>query len=184
MKDAFPTGAHRMLINLWICEHPILVNTVRRWLSLVRVDWLGVQNDGEIIWSKLEGCNLGLWTGRDLQRRWKALKFGIKDYDTKTHQGNCLSYAVLNGAELLNRNHEDPPSKICQHPIMWCSVSGTIGCSCSWGIRAKAGCLCWPQWWSWYTFPLLVVYWTECLEVAYILIYFSKSIVDLKNDTA
>ena len=77
-----------------------------------------MQNNDEIIWSKLEGCDLGIWTGRDLQRRWKALKSGIEENDTKTHQGNCLSCVVLNRAELPNRNREDSPSKIRQYPIM------------------------------------------------------------------
>lgn len=49
---------------------------------------LDVQDDNEIIWNKLEGGDLGLWTGRDLQRRWKTLKCGIEDCRRMTHTGN------------------------------------------------------------------------------------------------
>lgn len=55
--------------------------------SVERVTTLHVHDDSEIIWQQLVDQRWGIWTARDLRRRWSTLKSTVKGFETMTHQG-------------------------------------------------------------------------------------------------
>lgn len=57
-----------------------------------RVYLLQVQDDTEILWNNLPDSSWNIWTGRDLQRRWRLLKEQVDGFEKKAHRGGSLQF--------------------------------------------------------------------------------------------
>ena len=86
-----------------------------------------MQDDTEINWNTLvdPACN---WTGRDLRRRWNALKGKAEDSGNKTHTGKALCMLHQWQHWSTYRDHGYSPSYIpCQPVICLFSLNNAIG---------------------------------------------------------